>query len=429
MTSLYWRSFATAIFLVLILQGCKKPESDIGLELQDGLLTTQSDTTVNIAAFVVRIDSLKTDSLSSNLCGIYEDPIFGKTEASMAFNISPSTSIIEFGDPADLIIDSMILSMKYTGYYYGALNPQHFSIREVVSDFNTDNDYYSDDFPELGEEEFMADPLTSYEIDTQTDVLVGDNFVDPQIRLDITPSLGEKWVEARFNEEWTDQESFLDYFHGLNVRSETVNGAVVGYDVKDFDSKITMYYRNTVDEDTLEYVFFINEDEATLTNFWHHYQGETFDLNGSSEIDGSENIYVQAGASLQTRLELPEIEDVLGSGASVNKAELVVPVNSADIDRFEEPVSLVLVQRDENDEVVFLPDETAFSTYDGLNNEYRFNISQHIQKVISGNSENSPLYLIALSSGVSVNRVSLRGPQYNPDEILQNLRLEITYTR
>ena len=424
------RSILAAIFFgIVILSSCKKPESEIGLGLQGNQLSTQADTTLAINSYMVRVDSIKTDSLSYLLCGNYNDFSTGTTSSRMSFNLSLSTSEVNFGEVSELQVDSIVLTMKYSGYIYGRNVPQQFSVNRITSEFHPDSTYYSNFLPETDPENQILDENQQYEIDIVNDVSVDGQTWDPQLRLFLDPELGDYLFENFENGTWNDQESFAEFFKGLQVTSTTPIGSVVGYDVKDFDSRMTMYYRNTVDEDTLQYIFFVDETDATLTSFENDYAGLIAFMSVNQEIQNNQNLLIKAGQGVELRLELPDLSGVIENDRSINKADLVIPVDNSDISRFEEPVGLVVVTKDEDGLVEFLPDETAFGDYDFINNEYRFNISLYIQKVLDGEFENKSLYILPLSSGITVNRVLLKGPEYATGEILTNLRLELTSSK
>lgn len=426
------RSFQTAIiFAIILFSSCEKPESDVGIGLQEGLLITQADTTVQLETYISRVDSIQSDALSINLCGNLIDPKIGRTETSISFGIKPVLNDVEFGDISNIEIDSMVLSLSYSGYIYGKNTDQTFELKEILSEFEADSAYYSDDQFNLSSENLLMEPNRAYAIDINENLIIGDQSLSPQLRIHLKNDLGEYFLNniGENDDQWNDQASFEEFFHGLNLTSKTIDGAVVGYDVKNFESRLTMHYRNTLEEDTLEYLFFTNEVSPTLTHFANLYSNELFALNTSAEIEQNDVLYVKAGASLETRIVIPDFLDGYMDGESVNKAELVIPVDVSDEFRFSVPDVILLANKDDEGVIDFLPDETAFSNFDGLNNEYRINISQYIQKVLSGELDNKDLYLVPLSSGITVTRAILHGPSFNPSDISQNMRFEITYTK
>jgi hypothetical protein len=140
-------------------------------------------------------------------------------------------------------------------------------------------------------------------------------------------------------------------------------------------------------------------------------------------------LYLQAGAGTKTKIELPHLLDLqMNEGRIVNKAELIVPFEP---DSKYAPTSQIFIfYQNSEGTLVALPDQFSGNIGGGLeelNKRYRLNITQYIQKVISGELENAPLYIVSGAAGVSVNRTVLHGPEFS-DLASENMRLIITYS-
>ncbi|MEP6712757.1 MAG: DUF4270 family protein [Ferruginibacter sp.] len=64
------------------------------------------------------------------------DPIFGKTEANMFFQVKPGFYPYFFGNAGDTLIgaDSVILCLSYKGSWGDSISPQKLEVREIVDD-------------------------------------------------------------------------------------------------------------------------------------------------------------------------------------------------------------------------------------------------------------------------------------------------------
>ncbi len=172
---------------------------------------------------------------------------------------------------------------------------------------------------------------------------------------------------------------------------------------------------------------------ARFTNIQHSYVGsELAGLTPENPLDGSISSYVQAGASAKTKIELPFLDqyNVL-EGRTINKAELIVPVEDNYNSRLPVPSQLFVLGKNDEDENIILPDQvTASHDIDGIymadTLEYRFNITRWVQQVLNGEISNNGLQLVSNSAGVSINRVELHGPDFNPALPEDNMRLLIT---
>ena len=101
------------LFVFLSFIACDKDfsvvESDV---LGEQNLNFKTDTLVfQIAAYNKKLEALQINGLSSNLLGVYNDPAYGQTIASIITQITPTTLSPNFNDtPA---IDSVVLSIPY----------------------------------------------------------------------------------------------------------------------------------------------------------------------------------------------------------------------------------------------------------------------------------------------------------------------------
>ncbi|MCC6599309.1 MAG: hypothetical protein IT223_01385, partial [Crocinitomicaceae bacterium] len=153
-------------------------------------------------------------------------------------------------------------------------------------------------------------------------------------------------------------------------------------------------------------------------------------LTTDNPLDGSTSCYIQAGAGIKTRLDFPHLSDFNSLvGRTVNKAELVIPFEPGD--RFYPQDKLFLLYKNQQGSLQILPDQTMQTIGGGVNlfhNEYRFNISRYIQKVLNDEISPEAIYLLSSSAGVSVNRVFAHGPLFSSEDKRENMRLIITLT-
>lgn len=84
-------------------------ESDV---LGEENLNFKSDTlNFQIAAYNKKLEALQINGLSSNLLGVYNDPAYGQTIASIITQVAPTTYSPDFG--TNPVIDSVIISIPY----------------------------------------------------------------------------------------------------------------------------------------------------------------------------------------------------------------------------------------------------------------------------------------------------------------------------
>lgn len=432
------RPYRAALFFTLasiILGACEKPEQEIGLGVQPeddliGLLTTD---TVSIEAFTVKEDSISTDELSISLAGNYIDPSLGNVQTSFASQLRLPTNNVNFESVADLVIDSVVLALVYDGDIYGNQNAQTWSVKELDEQLYVDSTYYSNDELMLGEE--LIEPgFESPEIDTENWVQTAADSLPPHLRLRIKNELGERLFAASGTDDLSNNTNFAAFFKGIHLSSSTTDAGVIRFDLLDAASKLTLYYRNVVEEDTLSFDLNLNADCARFTQFQMDYSGTALMGVENDAIDGESACYIQAGGGVKTRIEFPhilEFNDV--EERVINAAYLYLPVGAMDTDIYEPQPNLFALTVNSDGESSAIPDQLLGPShidgeYDEESNRYRFNITRFVQAHLEGIQESGQLFLVSNSAGVTVRRVILNGPNAFPEDPDKNMELVLTFS-
>ena len=424
--------WALVLFAV---SGCKKPtdlQADGLLPQEDVLYANQSDT-AQILSFIVREDTLSTDELSACLLGSYSDETFGRTLASFSTQFVLSGANPSF--PETFEVDSVIFSVAYTGYSYGSLGEGYLSVKELSADLPKSAGFNSSYNAPVLNENLLANPAQTFLFKPKTYLFGTEDSLAPQLRIPLKTSLGTRLLQPTDPTALESDENFQSYFKGLKVEAGSYPMGVVALDLTNINSKITVYYRfdNGGLADTTFYEFPVTSDCGRYSRLQHFYQYATQpELQGLVNADTLANqtmVYLQAGAGTKTKLVLPNLLDLqMNGGRIVNNAELIVPYEP---DSRYAPTSQIFIfyQNDEGT-LVALPDQFSGTIGGGVeevNKRYRLNITQYVQKVISGELENAPLFIVSGAAGVSVNRTILHGPEFSENNF-ENLRLIITYS-
>jgi hypothetical protein len=433
-----WRSWKAAMFFLVVLvllSSCRKPENEIGLELQsdEELIGLQYTDTFAVEAFTIDEDSLRSDELSLSLAGNYVDPVLGAVSAGFYTHVRLSTNNVDFGSSKYVVVDSMVLSLVYEGNYYGNLTPQEWEVFEVAEDLFIDSIYHTTTqtsfLPQnLVKPGYGFQPILPGEyIQTGTDSLI------PQLRLRLREELGERFAQLSSSSELANNNNFISYFKGLYVRSATPDAGVIRFDLLNPSSKVTMYYRDLQNGDTLLFDFNINSDCARYNQYSFDYTGTDYASVSENPVAGEAFCAVQAGAGLKTRITIPGIKTLNTSKTrTINKAELILPVREDLQADFSAQSQLFVLTTNEEGETVSTPDQFEGPShigglYSASSKEYRFNITRFIQEVINGTAASDTLYIVSNNSGVSVNRVILAGTNYGVEEET-NIRLRLFWS-
>lgn len=426
-----------AAFIFALFHACEKP-SEIGLEIQppgDQLNVIYCDT-ISLITYSVLEDSIRTDETSYNLLGYYNDPVFGKHTAGFYTQIRLSSNAPSFGENPH--VDSLVLSLRYKSYYGDTLAPQSIKVYRIAEDIYKDSSYYSN--RELHITGELLGSKTFYPTPTDS-IYVGEDTLSAllRVRLDTNCALGHYFLGLAGQTEISDNTNFLEFFKGLYLTAvpATSTGCVMSFDMLNYLSNVTLYYHND-GNDSLKYIFVVNENCARFNHF-NHSRYVYADPYLKSEIYGDTTkgdslLYLQGMAGLKIRIQYPYIRDFVKNGRiAINNAELIIPVEESDItlDRYVPPDKLVLIE-EKDGQIRFLLDQYEGSayyggTYDSDKQQYKFNISRHVQQVIDGIKENLGLSLVVYTTDRpnKANRGIIKGSKRQAEK----LRLLITYTK
>ncbi len=420
--------------VTLVATSCKRPTTDLGGDLipEGDLLSVNQTDTITLLAKTVKEDSIQTSNLTTVMLGSYMDPKLGRTTASFYTQVELSTSNPSF--PSNAVVDSVILALVFSPRLYGKITDQRIAVHRLTQSMDRDSNYFNTreiafhpmDEIRSGSEIYSMDPLAI--------VVVGTDTVKPQLRLKLRNQLGNDLLQAPAS-ALSSNASFKEYFKGLYVRPDVFgpNGGVFNFDLIDAASKLIVYYHYEENGETEEdfYDFPINTESAYYTRIQHQRFGTDLSpLVFEESIPGDELCYVQAGGGVKVKVEIPFIDDInTFDGRSINRAQLIVPFQDESI--FFPQSGLFLVYEDEEGELRVLPDQifgNIGGTADLVSDRYIFNISLYIQRVLNGEIKSRGLFILSQNAGVSVTRSILRGPQFDPDDLKQNMRLVLTYS-
>lgn len=421
------RSFTAISFnALLFLTSCN--ESDIvGVDVQPttNKITVGYDTSISVITLSVKEDSLSSDETFLNLLGSYKEQTFGLSTSSITTQCLLSSNNVNFG--SDLILDSIVLSLVYNGFYGDTAYEQTVKVYELSEDIYKDSTYYSNrifsyNTTELASYDFYPNPTDSVIINSQNNA--------PQLRIRLSNSIGQKFLDASGSSSLVDDASFLSFFKGFYITPANISqnfdaGAILYFDLESPQSKLTLYYKNSSDT-ALSFDFLINDKCARVNNFTHDYTGTDIDiqLTNKDTINGYTKVYTQAMAGVKTKILLPDIlKFVKAKEAAINKAQIIIKLQSNSFEKYTQPFKMLLLRVDSSGKNDFLLDQFE-SHYDGnyysSDNTYQFNITRHIQSILQGTPDYG-LYFLPYGTVTSASRAIFEGNN--------NIKLQITYSQ
>jgi hypothetical protein len=422
----------------LMIWSCKKgPE--LGLQVQPGedVLNSTYIDTLSFVSQVQLIDSIRTDNLtnSRSLVGIYNDPIFGKTNAAIV--AQPTLSKLNLVFETDLVIDSVFLELSYSSIYGDSNSSFTVNVKQLSDRLykNTDTAYYSNDvfntFSQvIGTKSFsgasLSDSIPTIQRINNKDTLIK---IAPQLRIPIDKNFIQSTIIGASSEVFTSIDTFAGYIKGFSIEVDSSIGISGQGFIAQLDlfnnnkSALNIYYHTA--SDTAVHSFPINSTCAVANTFGHTYSSTV--LMETNKDFGMDNpIHLQTMGGVQTAIKIPYLKN-LPDSIFIHKAELELALESGTNVDIKELPRIALVRKDSTGRFLTLPDGTLGDAYsDGFfitgRDTYILNCTRYVQDVLQGIKDNETLYILPLGSGSTANRSVVKS-------FSQGSKLKLYYTK
>lgn len=417
------------LYLCFLVVSCKEPK--LGSEiLPDGdntLLLRESNLLLEIST--EREDSVRSDELSLNLLGAFNDPVLGQIRSSIYCQLRPAVSNIDFGVGA--LPDSIVLVFPYKNYY-GSVSKltglQKFSVYRVREPFWKDSIYFSNDTllrdeAPLGQSAFTAPALLD-------SVWVGGIKEAPQLRIPLTNELANEFFSNQSS--LANAEVFTAFFNGIYVSAETYlptgnQGAILDFNLI-AGARIDLFYHND-SNDSLKTSFIVNESSARFSRFSHAYSNQVLQALNNSEI-GKQHIFLHNMAGLRGKIRIPDLLQWQNDrNILVHQAKLTVTLDESTQGEFASNPLLNIVLKDANGSLILTPDllvgNTSYSggEYNSSAKTYTFNLARYMQSRLNGLIEDDYFYIQPTGTGISSYRTILFGDE----NLLGPVKFELLY--
>ena len=249
--------------IIIFLSACDE-SSELGLEVQPNSdkieifnnSLTQSGQLPSFILTTESVDSLRSDEPSSLLLGSIDDPIFGENISSFLTQISLSQSNIDLG--SNPIVDSVVLSYSYSGYYGDLTSLTNIQVNYSDEKIYKDSIYYSNqDFSNFftGSQDLLLDFTIS-----------PDSSSSPLLSMSLDNSIGQQILDLG-NSNMADNQTFQENFGSFWISEMSLNSnGVVYLNASGSNSSFTVYYHND-DNDSLELTFVLDGESARVNLF------------------------------------------------------------------------------------------------------------------------------------------------------------------
>ncbi len=424
---------STVFFFLISQNGCKDPTiKDKSLvNGPDDLLNLDFVDTFTVWSKTVTEDPYVSDGSSYGVVGSMGDPIFGKTVCGFYVQYRLTQNGTLFGTNPE--IDSCVFCLVAQDKYGKNDVPTNIAIYELAEGLGpgiTTGIYKTNEsFGVIGSPIGLA---SNSIINIDDSVSVLGEMLAPQLRVKLSNAFGQRILNSD-STTLANNDNFINIFKGVYITSQGPIGNGVVYPLL-AASKITLYYHNS-SSDSLKVDFPITSSSVRVNHYDHVYS-PNIQLAKLSAASSDSIIYVQSGAGVKTKITFPFISN-FPKGIAINKAELIITKWDGDIygsDSIYPAPSLITVQK-----INTIGGAENFSDFDrnglatskvvtdanGSRTVYSFNVTQHMQQVISGAYPNNGFY-ISVSSMANAERLVLAN---FPLDSRYKMKLKITYTK
>ena len=335
------------LFIILAIVACDQDFNSIESDVVGLKNFNTGSYPIPITSYNKKLDSLRINNLSANLLGVYNDPVYGQTKASIITQITPTEFDPSFGD--NPVIDSVILTIPYynktiadstdvdgnavysiSDSLFGSapIKLSIFQNNYFLRDFNPNTEleaiqnYYSHASDAVNSNDNFAITETStINFDDHKGSLIyednafipsSDAIVLKKVSKDgtetterVAPALRTHldtafWTAAIIDKEGSDElrnaNNFYNYFRGLYFKTEAINGDgnMLLFNINGTGSNITIYYSydSSVDSaEKLQDTYVLNFNGNKLNPFINNYN--LVSLENGDKTNGDEKLYLK----------------------------------------------------------------------------------------------------------------------------------------
>ncbi|RZN74727.1 MAG: DUF4270 domain-containing protein [Winogradskyella sp.] len=347
------RNILIAFIIAFGFVACDKDFASVNSDIINDDTATNFNTTsekFDVISYNNPLNPVQTNDLGLNMLGVYDDPTYGRTIASVLTQVNTGLIDPTFGE--NVVLDSVVLTIPFFSRNVGVIDetfidyeidsvlpreesysPIKLSIFEnsyFLRDFNPNDDFDSNQAyfsnksasstEQIGSadlESILIDEIESLTISDKEVILTDGAEPDATITERLSPRIRLVWDKDVIEDNdvityWTNKiiaqeglstlsnpNNFNDYFRGLYFKAEpedmSTSGSLMLLNLSQQDANITLFY--SFDSPTIE-----NErDEATYVLTFSPTRVNFFENNFTTtipvgdEINGDDLLYLKGG--------------------------------------------------------------------------------------------------------------------------------------
>ena len=425
---------AAFLFVLTGFVGCDKEFTELESAVlgKDNANFSTDSYEIPIVAYNKTTESVQVNGLASYLLGVFNDPVYGQTTASIVTQVTPSSYDPDFGDNPE--ITSVVLTIPYFsrvidfdeegnaeytiqdslyGDYTGAIKPFKLSIYK--------NEYFLRDFDPFADADDTAQKYYSYSDGSSdnmayngTSVINFDNLKEQLVfeQESVTPSSAAIvtvtgagtddevttrsapaftaeldaafWksliIDKEGGAELSNANNFANYFRGLFFKAEAIgdDGSMVLLDMGSTDANIVINYSydSTTAGETVEGTYTLSFTGNTLNTFVNKITEVA--LADGDETNGDQSLYLKGSGNSMAVVDLFENDEAKKDFLDSFR----IPSGDDDYEKDEDGnyilsrlVNDAQLVISEDEVMQALPDDSNGNNYSHFNRVYAYDIN------------------------------------------------------
>lgn len=329
----------SGIFFFFLAVGCTRITST---ELGAGLIpavdgVTTLDTLLDVVTDTFDDpDSVRVYKGDNQLLGsIGNDPLFGKTKASLFFELKPNTFPFYIsGNKDSIVVDSAVLILSFRSVYGDSMQPMRINVNEINTSTPLDPYVaYAANYPSTMPATIGASLAAPVVVDLRRLADSVNNRYENaknQIRIRLNNTVARRFLKDYDSTNAYKSDSiFRTYFAGFAVTADANFGtnALVKVNLADTNTKFALYYSSSstgaTQRDTSVVYFKYNSTTGGNANLvLRDRSGSELSKHITTTSKPDSLVYLQTSPGTYVRVRVPGLQNL--SNRIIHRAELIV---------------------------------------------------------------------------------------------------------
>ncbi|NDE62245.1 MAG: DUF4270 family protein, partial [Cyclobacteriaceae bacterium] len=244
------------------------------------------------------------------------DPQFGKTTASIFFELKPPSYPFYFENSVDsLYVDSAVLCLRWTNTFGDTNAVQTINVQRVLDPIKSDSAYNTNSNVRYGE---LIGSKTFSPAILNDSLYLFRQSIKNQLRI----KLNDEWARRFLSFDTTGRSPyrndtlFREFFKGfalVPVTSGSSANALMSFAMSDTATQLRLYYRykknGTMDTTFKNFVFYNGVFGGSMNRIVRSYNGSEASQHIGTKPRGDSLLYLQAAPGTYSMLKIPGLDE------------------------------------------------------------------------------------------------------------------------